>query len=140
MLLFGEISVWQKINKLIRIILWVKFINYLPTFPTSKACEALSLLNIDNVYQYYVLLFIHSLLCGPNFKIFRNNFLPLIPNHSHKVRKLKIHFPNFRLNVCRQGMVYKCTELINVLPMKFLKPQSDQSLNVNFRQDVLNNY
>ena len=101
---------------------------------------ALDLLKFNDVYRHYLLLLIHSFVYDSNFEIFMSNFLPLIPNHSHKVRKLKIHFPNFRLNVCRQGMVYKCTELINVLPMKFLKPQSDQSLNVNFRQDVLNNY
>ena len=89
------------VNKIIRTILGVKFINHLPILPTSKSYKALDLLKLDDVYRYYLLLFIHSFLYGSNFEIFMSKFLPLMPNHAYNVKNLDIHLPNYRINVCR---------------------------------------
>ena len=75
---------------------------------SSKAYKTLDLLTFNDVYQYYLMLFIHSFLYGSEFEFFMSNFLLLIPIHSYK---LKIYLPNYRLIVCRQGTVYKCAEL-----------------------------
>ena len=128
-------------NKSLRSILGVTFNeNYIPSKPTSEMYKELEMLKLKDIYKYFLLKFLHSVIYGNRSYIFNNYFLELVPTHGHNTRSFKFKYPQVRLEVERHLPVYNCVSLFNGLPDDFIKPQSAMMLKKKFKKLCLDSY
>ena len=130
-----------KMNKTLRYILNVHFYpNHRPMIPTTDMYKELKLLKFKDIFEYFMVKFIHSCVYGVNYNIFEENFLSLLPNHSYEMRDIKINYPIIRLQLEKFMPRYHFIRLFNELPKELLTPQSALRLKNNYKKHVLENY
>ena len=129
-----------KINKILRLILNVKFIDYgVPNISTSDMYKELRLLKFEDLYQFNLLKFLHYMLYV-NHDLFDKYFSPLLPNHSYSTRNTRINFPGIRLRIERNFTVFRICKLMNEIPEEFLEQQSKNSLKNKFNDYKIDRY
>ena len=128
------------INKILRSILLVKTDqNHRPLMHTDEMYKSLGLLKFDDIYQYYLLRFIHFAFHG-NETIFHEHFQPLIPSHDYPTRDVRILIPKARLEIEKQSVIYQCCNLYNEIPQSFLEVQKTSHLKNNFKKFCIDRY
>ena len=119
------------INKILRLILNVRYVNYIPTIPTNNMYVTLKLLKFDDIYKYFLLRFFHF-VSYIRTDIFDSNFSHLLPSHNYATRNRLINLPDVRLDIEKQFVIYQCCKLLNDLDLEFVNPQSDYLLKKKF--------
>ena len=133
-------SINVSINRSLRSILNVKFTNYTPNISTNEMYVRLNLLKFKDLYNFFILKFIHSFLYGNQDTIFQNHFIQLMPTHSYNTRENKINYPNIRLEVEKCLPVYNSVRVINEFPDFLLLPQSACTLKNKYKTWIIEKY
>ena len=101
------------LNKILRIILNVKYNeNYLPIIITNEMFKCLKLLKFHDLYKLSLLKFLHFVFYEDN-EMFDKIYLPLLSRHNYNTRNVRIHLPNFRLDVQRRFAHFQSCILLN---------------------------
>ena len=128
-------------NKTLRYILNAQFDNnYRPLMRTNAMYKQLNLLKLNEIYEYFMIKFIHSCIYGNNYNIFEEHFSDLLPHHTYQMRESKMNLPVIRLQLEKFMTKYNFIRLINKLPEEFLIPQSSQRLKFNYKKHALQKY
>ena len=127
------------LNKILRIILNVKYNNYIPLMDTTDMYKQLELLKFYDIYRYFLLRFYHFIVFD-RIDVFVNNFSPLLPQRNYNTRNSRINLPEVSTDVERNLTIFQLCCLIRELPESFLTPQSKNTLKLNFRKFILDNY
>ena len=59
----------------------------------------LDILKFKDLYNFFILKFIHSFLYGNQDVIFQSSFIQLIRSHSYNTEERKMNLPNIRLEI-----------------------------------------
>ena len=127
------------LNKILRIILDVKFENYRPLTPTTAMYTQLELLKFKDIYKLYLLKFF-LFLRNDKLDFFIKYFGALLPDNSYNLRNDRINLPDVRTDVEKRFTIFKCCEIVREVPVELLQPQSIRSLNRNFKVLKLASY
>ena len=90
--------------------------------PQKICTKNLNLLKFNDIYHYFCLKFIHSLLYGRMKHTFDINFSQLLPKHHYETRYYKLNLPKIRLPV------YNCDGIIYSFPEYLLENKCNSSL------------
>ena len=126
-------------NKILRLILRVKYESHIPQMRTTDMYRQLGLMKFDDVYDYFLLKFIHFIQYD-RFDLFINFFSGFLPSNVYSTRNSRMNLPPVRTNTEKRCVVFKCCELWRRVPDNLLFPQSNQSLKNNFKRWVMSNY
>ena len=130
-----------QMNKTLRHILDVHFdINHRPFMSTNNMFKKLNLMKFNEIFEYFMIKFIHSCIYGANFNIFEEHFAELLPDHKYETRHKKMNFPIVRLQSERVMTKYHFIRLFNDLPENFFIPQSAQTLKTKYKKHALQKY
>ena len=130
-----------QINKTLRIILDIQYDNfYRPLLHTNDMFKNLNLLKITDIYEYFILKFIHSCFYGNNNRIFVEYVINQFPNHSHNTRNVKLNYPTLRLELEKSMTFYNFIRVFNSLPSELLLPQSFAKLKRDFKKYAISKY
>ena len=133
-------SIIVKINKILRLILHVKYSeNRIPLVSTSSMFKELNLLQFRDLYHFSLLKFLHHILYIEK-NTFIEHFVPLLPNHSYNTRNTKINLPVTRLSVEKNFTTFNLCKFINEIPESFIEQQSKRSLKRVFYSSTIGNY
>ena len=102
--------------------------------------KKLNLLKFKDIYHYFCLKFIHSLLYGSRKHTFDINFLQLLPKHHYETRYYKINLPKIKLETEQTLPVYNCVGIINSFPEYLLENQCNSSLKKKIKSYFLDKY
>ena len=127
-------------NKTLRIILNVSFDGFVPNVGTSDMYKQLGLLKLKDIYCFFCIKYIHSLLYGTRTAKFIENFSHLLPNHAYNTRKMKINLPFIKISLLKTLPIYNCIKLINSLPNSLIEPQSLSVLKKKSKDYLIANY
>ena len=127
------------LNKILRIILNVRFENYRPLMPTNEMYKQLEILKFEDIYKLCLLKFFHFLR-NDKFNMFLKYFGTLFPDHSYNTRNNTINLPYARTDVEKRFTIFKCCEIVKDVPADLLRPQSISSLNKKFKKMILASY
>ena len=134
------INIKIMINKILRCICRVNFDeNFLPLVPTNEMFKSLNFLKFDDVHKLFLLKFIHFCFYKDN-TFFDEYFAPLLPNHSYLTRNKRINLPSCRLDIQKHSTIFQCCKLLNEVSEELINPQSNRSLNKQFKIKCLTNY
>ena len=106
---------------------------------TTDMYKQLELLKFYDIYRYFLLRFYHFIIFD-RIDVFMNNFSPLLPQRNYNTRNSRINLPEVSTDVERNFTIFQLCCLIRELPESFLTPQSKNTLKLNFRKFILDNY
>ena len=86
------------LNKILRIILNVKYNNYIPLMDTTDMYKQLELLKFYDIYRYFLLRFYHFIVFD-RIDVFMNNFSLAFPQSNYNTRNSRINLPKVRTDV-----------------------------------------
>ena len=133
-------NVYVKINKILRIVLNVKYNdNHVPLLNTNLMYKQLNFLKLKDVYRFFLLKFIHFVMFKRH-DIYIDCFEAHLPVNTHNTRNNRINLPYVRTEVEKRFTVFQCCKLIRELPENLLAPQTTNSLKRNFNLHSLGNY
>ena len=107
--------------------------------PTSEMYKSLNFLKFEDVYKYYLLNFMHFVVCG-NDDFFDEHLVPLLPQHQYGTRGIRINLPVVRLQIEKQFTIFQMCKLFNELPDYLINPQSRQTLKCKFKKYAISQY
>ena len=128
-----------KLNKILRMILNVKWVNNRPTLNNSQLYKSLNLLKLDDIYRLHLLKFFHF-ITNDRMDIFIDHFQQFLPSHNYQTRNSVIHLPPVRTDIEKRSTIYQICKLINSIDAELLIPQSKKLLNRKFHLSCLENY
>ena len=82
---------------------------------TNDMFKKLNLMKFNEIFEYFMIKFIHSCIYGANFNIFEEHFAELLPDHKYETRDKKINFPVVRLQSERVMTKYHFILLFNTI-------------------------
>ena len=130
-----------QMNLALRHILKVKFNQFhRPLTPTNIMYKELGLLKLRDVYEFFIIKFVHSCIYGDNNRIFDEYISHLLPDHSYQTRGHKLNYPQIRLELEKSNTLYNMIAIFNNAPSHLLQPQSNYTLKKNFKVHALNKY
>ena len=101
-----------KINKILRIILKVKFNeNRIPLMPTNAMYCSLNFLKFEDLYKFNLLKFLHFIMFIDN-AVYLKYFTPLLPSHNYNTRNVRINLPAIRIELEKISTIYNICNLI----------------------------
>ena len=127
-------------NKILRLIMGVKYDeNHIPLTRTDTMYKYFNVLKLNDVYNYFLLKFIHFILYD-RFDYFIRYFSDLLPSQNYFTRNNRINLPVTRTEVEKNCTIFKCCQLWRQIPEFLLEPQSKNRLKNNYKKAVLDSY
>ena len=127
-------------NKILRQILCVNYDeNHRPLVSTDEMYKKLNLLKFDDIYDFFLLKFIHFVLYKDR-RIFDNYFNDLLPIHNYETRNIRINLPQIRLDIEKRGTIFQVCRLFNTIHPPLLVQQSGYKLKKTFKEICLSRY
>ena len=111
----------------------------IPLMSVNTMYKQLNLLHFDDIYQYLLLRFLHSILYI-NSELYNEYYVPLLPTHMYNTRNVRINLPPVRVEVERNSTLFQSCKLLNELSNELLEPQSAYSLKVKYKRLGLSKY
>ena len=111
----------------------------IPLMSVNTMYKQLNLLHFDDIYQYLLLRFLHSILYI-NSELYNEYYVPLLPTHMYNTRNVRINLPPVRLEVERNSTLFQSCKLWNELSDELLEPQSAYSLKVKYKRLAMSQY
>ena len=114
--------------------------HYVPSIYINDMYKQLNLLKLNDIYKYFCIKFLHTILYGTRTHLFNIHFLQLLPQHHYNTRGIKLNIPPIRLEIERTLPIYNCVTLINSIPDFLIQPQSSLTLKKNAKKYFLDKY
>ena len=128
------------LNKILRVILKVRYNdNHVPLTSVNSMFKELGLLKFRDVYEYFILKFIHF-VSYKRFDVFLENFARLLPTSRYYMRDIKINLPAVRTDAGKNFTVFQSCLLMQNLPMELFIPQSSGTLRNKYFELALSKY
>ena len=128
-------------NKALRSILSISYdAMHRPLMNTNLMYKELKLLKFSEIYDYFLLKFIHFCIYEGGFNFFQRYFSSLLPNHNYETRNIHINFPVIKLELEKSMPIYNFVSLFNRIPNELLLPQSKLTLKRKYRKYALERY
>jgi hypothetical protein len=126
-------------NRTLRSILRVRYVDNVPLIRTNELYRQSKILKLDDMYKFKLLQFMNRALFHDQ-RLFESFFAPLVPQHFHDTRGVRLNLPPVRLEIEKNGTVFNCVKHFNELPDDFRINCSQSILKTKFRDFILAQY
>ena len=88
-----------------------------PRSHTNPIFSSLKVLKLDDIYLLHSLVHMYKTMVLNKYPLFKNSITMAQPHHNYSTRLVNLIVPHFRVNKCKQMLIYQCIRSWNYLPL-----------------------